>query len=76
MHEEKKKCDKFMLKKKKNGGLYKGRVVHLAYLDLVDHEGTTYELVAKNEGDTDMTLELRSKVPVTDELLQQTFLFQ
>ncbi|MDO5326062.1 MAG: leucine-rich repeat domain-containing protein [Clostridia bacterium] len=62
--------------KKKNGGLYKGRVLHLAYLDLVDHEGTTYELVAKNEGDTDMTLELRSKVPVTDELLRQTFLLQ
>ena len=62
--------------RKKNGMLYKGRVLHLAYLDLVDKAGDTYELVAKNEDDTNMTLELRSKVPVTDDLLEQTFLFQ
>ncbi len=62
--------------KKKNGRLYKGRILHLAYLDLVDEAGDTYELVAKNEGDTDMTLEVRAKVPVTDDLLGQKFLLQ
>lgn len=62
--------------KKKNGLLYKGRVLHLAYLDLVDDDGTTYELVAKNEDETQMYIELRSKVPVVDDLFRQSYLLK
>lgn len=62
--------------KKKNGKLYKGRILHLCFLDLVDNEGTTYELVAKNEDDTNLLIELRSKVPVTNDLLSQEYLLK
>ena len=62
--------------KKKNGLLYKGRVLHLDYLDLVDDDGTTYELVAKNEDETHLCIELRGKVPVVDDLIRQTYLLK
>ena len=62
--------------KKKNGKLYKGRILHLCFLDLVDNEGTTYELVAKNEDDTNLVIELRSKVPVTNDLLSREYLLK
>ncbi len=62
--------------KKKNGRLSKGRVVHLAYLDLVGRPGTTYELVARNDDETRITIELRKDVMVTDELLQRKHLLQ
>ena len=48
----------------------------LATVTRVDNDGTTYELIARNEDDTNMTLEVRSKVPVTDELLERSFLLQ
>ncbi len=62
--------------KKKNGKLYKGRVLQLSFLDLVDSDGTTFALVAKNEDDIQLCVELRSNVPVSDELYNQTYLFE
>ena len=63
------------VQKKKNGKLYKGRVLTLSYLDLVDEEGTTFSLVAKNDDDIQLSIELRNKVPVVDDLLDQETLF-
>ena len=60
--------------KKKNGLLYKGRILHLAYLDLVDYDGVTYELVAKNNDETQLYIELRSNVPVVNDLIRQSYL--
>ena len=57
------------VQRKKNGTLYKGRLLRLAYLDLVDESGCSYELVAKNESDTQLCIELRSKVPVTRDFM-------
>lgn len=52
------------VQKKKDGKLYKGRLLHLAYLNLVDDDGTTFELVVKNEDESVACIELRC-VPVT-----------
>ena len=52
--------------KKKNGMLYKGRILSIAYLDLVDDGGWTFEIVAKNEDDSQFCVEMRSKVPVVE----------
>ena len=61
------------LQRKKNKMLYKGRVQPIAFLNLVDQRGWTYQLVAKNETDTQACIELRSKVPVTSELVGDFF---
>lgn len=62
------------LPKKKNGKLYKGRIVHIAYLDLVDYDGSTFEIVAKNEDESQFCVEIRSKVPVVSDLFYQSYL--
>lgn len=61
--------------KKKDGKLYKGRVLHLTYLSLLDVSGTTCELVAKNDDELQLSIELRNNVPVNDDLLRQEYLF-
>ena len=63
------------VQRKKDGRLYKGRVLHLNYLRLVDEMGTTFALVAKNEDDLRLCIELRSNVPVNDDLRFQSYLF-
>lgn len=54
--------------KKKNKTLHKGRKQDIAFLNIVDQRGWTYQLVAKNESDTQLCIELRSKVPVVMDL--------
>ncbi len=55
--------------KKKNKTLHKGRKQDIAYLDIVDQRGWTYQLVAKNESDTQLCIEIRNKVPVVADLV-------
>ena len=62
------------LPKKKNGMLYKGRLLHIAYLDLVDYDGSTFEIVAKNEDDEQFCVEIRNNVPVVSDLFYQSYL--
>lgn len=47
--------------KKKNGSLHKGRLQTIAHMDLVDEDGETYVVVAKNDSDTKISLEVRQK---------------
>ena len=62
------------LPKKKNGMLHKGRLQHITYLDLVDYDGSTFEIVAKNEDDSQFCVEIRSNVPVVSDLFYQSYL--
>ena len=62
------------LPKKKNGMLYKGRLVHIKYLDLVDYDGSTFEIVAKNEDDAQFCVEIRNNIPVVSDLFYQSYL--
>ena len=62
--------------KKKDGKLFKGRLLHLAFLDLVDETGEICELVAKNEGDLNMVIDFRNNTPVTEDLFQLSFVFK
>lgn len=55
--------------RKKNKTLYKGRILPIAFLNIVECMGVTYQIVARNESDTELTIEMRSKVPVVDELV-------
>lgn len=47
--------------KKKNGSLHKGRLQTIAHMNLVDEDGDTYIVVAKNDSDTKISLEVRTK---------------
>lgn len=47
--------------KKKNGSLHKGRLQTIAHMNLVDESGDTYVVVAKNDSDTKISLEVRTK---------------
>lgn len=47
--------------KKKNGSLHKGRLQTIAHMNLVDEDGNAYVVVAKNDSDTKISLEVRQK---------------
>lgn len=55
--------------RKKNKTLHKGRILPIAFLNIVESMGVTYQIVAKNESDTELTIEMRNKVPVVNELV-------
>ena len=61
--------------RKKNGTLYKGRVLHLGYLNCVDTDGATSELAAVNKSDSQMIIEIRHNTPVTESFINRPFLF-
>lgn len=71
-----------IMPRKKNKTLHKGRKKDIAFLNIVDQRGWTYQLVAKNADDTCLCIELRNKVPVVsslisfpDDLLSQSEIF-
>lgn len=45
--------------KKKNGTLHKGRLLRIAHMDLTDEDGNVYVVVAKNDSDTKLSIEVR-----------------
>ena len=45
--------------KKKNGTLHKGRLLTIAHLDLTDEDGYIYVVVAKNDSDSKISIEVR-----------------
>ena len=47
--------------KKKNGSLHKGRLLTIEHMNLSDEDGNTYVVVAKNDSDTKISLEVRVK---------------
>lgn len=55
--------------RKKNKTLYKGRILPIAFLNIVECMGITYQIIAKNESDTELIIEIRNKVPVVDGLV-------
>lgn len=55
--------------RKKNKTLHKGRILPIAFLNIVESMGVTYQIVAKNESDTELIIEMRNKVPVVDDLV-------
>lgn len=46
--------------KKKNGTLHKGRLQRIAHMDLTDDYGNIYVVVAKNDSDTKISIEVRA----------------
>lgn len=46
--------------KKKNGTLHKGRLLRIAHMDLTDENGDIYLVVAKNDSDTKISVEVRT----------------
>ena len=46
--------------KKKNGTLHKGRLLRIAHMDLTDDYGNIYVVVAKNDSDTKISIEVRA----------------
>ena len=62
--------------KKKDGFLSKNRIQHLALLRLVKKEGMVFKLVAKNEDETAIRIEMRSEVPATSKLLNNIYLLE
>ena len=46
--------------KKKNGTLHKGRLLRIAHMDLTNENGDIYLVVAKNDSDTKISVEVRT----------------
>ena len=60
-------CDEDVVKelvaratKKKNGTLHKGRLLRIAHMDLTNENGDIYLVVAKNDSDTKISVEVRT----------------
>ena len=47
--------------KKKNGALHKGRILTIAHMNLIDFWENAYTIVAKNESDAEITIEVRKR---------------